>query len=287
MNAMMDAVEKRKSRAVESILENERLTSNLDDDSAKALLDWGTACAKTAAQSTEQLTDVEADQVLSTKLRAIRRLMRSINRWIGKQQEGTAEDPTKTLDRIIEQAPVIYGEGLPSPGEELRDDVSKLLVESAVSPSLMITRLRGLIESPAPAEPTAPPEARARPSRTIPPGYQRLVSQGYEQQKDKTPPVPRRRTRPRREAIRERRAQAAARHRIQKLQEMQEEIGASRADGHRCPEEMEKQEESESPQSAQRRILEAKEERMKLDDLRTIRRRTQRDKEERGDREHE
>jgi len=42
-------LEQRASRAAESILEDESLTSDLDDVAAKVLLDWGLACAKAIA----------------------------------------------------------------------------------------------------------------------------------------------------------------------------------------------------------------------------------------------
>ena len=287
MNGTMDAVEKRKSRAVEGILENESLTSNLDDISAKALLDWGIACAKTIAQGTARLEDSEAEQVMSTRLRATRRLMRSINRWIGKQQEGTAEDPTRTLDRIIEQAPVIYGQALPSPMEELRDGLSKLLVESARNPSQMIAGLRGLIESPATAQRPAPPEAKVRPKHTIPPAYRRIVPQRKRQErKRRVPPAPRRRIPREQEERQEQQVPPAARRRIQEFKQRQEEIEASHADWHRDAEDTEKREEPESPRSTRRRALEAKEKREELEASRTTRRRTQKDKEERSEQEH-
>jgi hypothetical protein len=287
MNPITDAVEKRASRAAESILENESLTGDLDDVSAKALLDWGVACAKTIAQSTARLEDPEAEQVMSTKLGATRRLMRSINRWIGKRQEGTAEDPTSTLDRIIEQVPVIYGEAPLSSVEELRDALSKLLVESAHNPPQMIAGLRSLIESPVTAQPPAPSEAKVRPEATIPPAYRRFVPQSIRQQRARrVPPAAQRRILREQEERQEHKVPSAAQRRIQELRERREEIEALRADWHRGPEDTEKREESESPHIARRRILEAKEKREELEASRAIRPRTRKDKEESGEQEH-
>jgi hypothetical protein len=49
----MYEVSQRIERAAESILENERLTADLDDAAAQVLIDWGLACAELIAGSTD------------------------------------------------------------------------------------------------------------------------------------------------------------------------------------------------------------------------------------------
>jgi hypothetical protein len=52
-------IEQRKRMAAESLLENESLREGLDDESASALLDWGTALAQRIAESTAGVEDDE------------------------------------------------------------------------------------------------------------------------------------------------------------------------------------------------------------------------------------
>ena len=147
MSGAMDVVERRASHAVEGILNNEGLTSQLDDAAAKVLLDWGTACVKAIARSTAGLEDIEAEDVMSPRLRATRRLMRSINGLIGMRQAGDAERSTALLDRVVEQAIIIYGEAETSSGKDLRDALLELLAKPALHPAQTIASLRSLIES--------------------------------------------------------------------------------------------------------------------------------------------
>jgi len=130
-------------RAAESILENERLTADLDDAAAKELLDWGIACVKGVAQSTVGLNEVEAQEAMSPRLRATRRLMRLVNRWIARRPDIDAEGSATYLTKIIDQAAIIYGEDL-VPSHQRRDAfLSQSLVES---PAQIIVDLRRLIE---------------------------------------------------------------------------------------------------------------------------------------------
>ena len=131
-------------RAAESILENERLTADLDDAAAKELLDWGIACVKGVAQSTVGLNDMEARAAMSPRLRATRQLMRLVNRWIARRPDIGAEDSATYLNKIIDQAAIIHGEDWMVPGRQRRDAfLSQGLVESPVQ---IIVNLRRLIE---------------------------------------------------------------------------------------------------------------------------------------------
>ena len=120
----MDELTQRVNRAAEGILENESLTADLDDAPAQALLDWGVACARMIAESTAGLGEVEAEKAMSPRLRATRRLMRLVSKWVaGRHQSGL-------LIEVLEQAAIIYGKDF------LSDD-----------PLLMIASLRRLCES--------------------------------------------------------------------------------------------------------------------------------------------
>jgi hypothetical protein len=141
----MDKLTQRINRAVENILENEALTSNLDDDAAQALLDWGIACAQMIAQSTEWLSDIEAEDAMSPRLRAIRRMMRHVNQWIPQRLEAGSEDNAASLAKIIEQATVIYGKDFTHPGS-IQQQNAFLRRNLAASPVETIASLRVLIE---------------------------------------------------------------------------------------------------------------------------------------------
>lgn len=135
----------RVNRAAESILENESLTADLDDEAAKALLDWGITCAEMIARSTAGLNDSEAEEAMSLRLRAIRRLMRLVNRWGASYSEMDAEAGASLLTRIIEQAAIIYGEEFTPPNDDRRD---AFLKQHLADPPLpMIVNLRKLVEN--------------------------------------------------------------------------------------------------------------------------------------------
>ena len=128
----------------ESLLENESLTSNLDDTAANALLDWGIACANLIAQEHSELAPIDAEVAMYPQLRATRRLMRLVNRWVPQRLEMDSADNASLLTRIIEQAAIIYGEDFvpPTAGREealLTQNLSKTAPQ-------FITELRQFVE---------------------------------------------------------------------------------------------------------------------------------------------
>jgi hypothetical protein len=143
----MKALTQRVDRAAESILENEGLAADLDDAAAKVLLDWGIACAKMVAQSTADLGEAEAEEAMSTRLRATRRLMRSVNTWVASRREMDAEGSAMLLAKILEQAAIIYGKDFTSLDDDQRYAFLKQHIEFADTPQQLIANLRGLLES--------------------------------------------------------------------------------------------------------------------------------------------
>jgi uncharacterized membrane-anchored protein YjiN (DUF445 family) len=143
----MEALEERINRAIESILENESLTADLDDDAAKALNDWGITCVNRIAQSITRLDNVEAEKIMSSRLRAVRRLMRSVNKWIGNWQETDAEGHARRLSKVLEQAALIYGERLAQPDDDRCGALLKHL-DSMDDPAQMIADLRRFLTDP-------------------------------------------------------------------------------------------------------------------------------------------
>ncbi|MBN1149139.1 MAG: hypothetical protein JXA78_17905 [Anaerolineales bacterium] len=149
---------RREHQAAESILENESLAADLDDETAKELIDWGLSGAKTVAQSTASLDDEQAEQVISERLRATRRLMRSVNKLVSKRAEMDAEESAQLLDQINEQAAAIYGQAPLPAQDERRQAILKRLAGSAQDPARMVADLRGLFEKPVEAPHDSPGE---------------------------------------------------------------------------------------------------------------------------------
>ena len=65
-----DHLESRTRRAVESLLENESLTADLDDAAAKELLDWGIAHAKEIISDTADMDDEGAEEAMYPRMSA-------------------------------------------------------------------------------------------------------------------------------------------------------------------------------------------------------------------------
>lgn len=91
--------EVRARRAVESILENESLTADLEDLEAQRLLEWGSVHAKRlAAENRESLDD---------ELGTLRRLMRGFNKLLADRRPSRQADDERLyrrLDRLVERA---------------------------------------------------------------------------------------------------------------------------------------------------------------------------------------
>ncbi len=141
----MSELAQRIERAAESILGNESLTANLDDAAAQVLFDWGIACARMVAQSTAGLDDGDAESIMSGRLRATRRLMRLVNRWVPRRSQMDAHSNAALLIRVVEQAVIVYGGDFTDLDGERRD--AFLSQNLRVAPQQIIVNLRALIEN--------------------------------------------------------------------------------------------------------------------------------------------
>jgi hypothetical protein len=143
----MQELLQRVDRAAESILENERLTADLDDTSAQVLLDWGLDCARMIARSTSGLNGEEAEQAMSSRLRATRRLMRRVSRWAGARGERKAERGAEFWNDVVEQVAIVYGAAFTPPDTARRAAFLRLHLAYADDPRELISGLRQLLES--------------------------------------------------------------------------------------------------------------------------------------------
>ncbi len=89
-------------RAAESILENETLTADLDDETARVLLDWGVERAQAIASETLEMDETQAEESMYQPMRALRKMLRTVNQWVIDPQEGS-------LEKILGQATIVYG----------------------------------------------------------------------------------------------------------------------------------------------------------------------------------
>jgi hypothetical protein len=151
----MGEISERESRVAESILENESLTSDLEDSAAEVLLDWGIACAKQVVRDNCSLDDAAAEEAMAPRLRAVRQLMRAVNRWIADPNP-SAENMALRLTEIVGQAALIYGPSFTPPTQERRDAFAQQQIAAPGQPPERIAALRDLIERPEGAAPPAP-----------------------------------------------------------------------------------------------------------------------------------
>lgn len=142
----MDELADRIRRAIESLMENESLTSSLDDAAAEGLLAWGMDCAQRIVSSTAGLDDPEAEEVMYPRMRALRRLMRQVNKWAARQHGLDKAGEAFSLEQVIEQAAIIYGPDFVAPELNLRRSFLMRLAFSP-QPMQMIADLRTLIEN--------------------------------------------------------------------------------------------------------------------------------------------
>ena len=139
-------MDRRRQRAAESILDNESLTADLDDDAAKLLIDWALSCTERIVRSTEGLSDTEAEDVTYPRLRSMRRLMRFVNRWVRQRLEMTPDESEKLLGQIVQQARTIYGSGYVPPRPERQRAFGAMAVGD--EPTEFVQNLRAFIEHP-------------------------------------------------------------------------------------------------------------------------------------------
>jgi hypothetical protein len=136
----MIAIQERIQRATESILENEALTTDLDDHAAEVLLDWGVALAQQIAGETIEMDDLTAEEFMYQPMRALRRMLRTVNKWV------LAPDETE-LERIVELARIAYGPKYVAPNLDQRAEFAKPSDQWSGNPSEIIRQLQRFLEN--------------------------------------------------------------------------------------------------------------------------------------------
>jgi hypothetical protein len=142
----MDYLQRRVERVAESILENESLTADLDDAAAKELLDWGIVCVERIARSTAGMDEDQAEDAMYQRLQATRRLMRGVNKMVARHQQLNEGRSAKLIERILEQAAVVYGPDFSPPRGYRRFSLGRLWIRHRDDPTEMVAKLRMLLE---------------------------------------------------------------------------------------------------------------------------------------------
>lgn len=98
----------RAQQAADSILGDERLTAGLEDEAADFLLEWGLALA-TAAAADSSSPDDEDDTKMSSRIKAVKRMLRYVNEWLQKRQLWDPVERDEKLSKIFVIAKLAYG----------------------------------------------------------------------------------------------------------------------------------------------------------------------------------
>ena len=142
----MDDINERIQIAIESILENESLTADLDDDTANELIEWGTECAEKIVKSSVLTHKDDLDEIIDKRLKVVRNMMRQINLWIANRQFIDDDKNEKMLNSIIEQIKKIYNKDINLPTKSQQKHFLKQSLQLSDDPVKMVLRLRMLIE---------------------------------------------------------------------------------------------------------------------------------------------
>ena len=141
----MKDVDRRLQKAAESILNNELLTADLDDDAARLLIDWGVAWAQMIAESTTGLDKAAARAISKPRLKATRRMMRTVNRWVsGRDSMDSAADRV-LLGKIYDRA-LLAVSGSASVDERRRDQFLERAAVLRGAPTDLVPGLRSEVE---------------------------------------------------------------------------------------------------------------------------------------------
>jgi Zn-dependent M32 family carboxypeptidase len=118
---------------IESLLENEALTSDLDDDAANVLLEWGMAHVRLIHRMAPEQPAPE--EFVATQMKATRKWMRAVNRWTPARAEKDAAENAAALEEVLtlasvrasaEQQTAFLTEHLADPPTEFITHLSKL-----------------------------------------------------------------------------------------------------------------------------------------------------------------
>ena len=185
----MDYMTQRFDMIAERILENERLTADLDDEAAQALLDWGLSSARLIVDGTAGIEDEEeADEAMYTRLRANSRLMRTVNNWVAKRETMDELASLEEFGKVRYYAATVYAETFTAPSEsEWQPFIFSYQAHNEVD---MIAKLRNLFDSSGRSLPLSEPVQTEEPAREEPVSPQLPVSEPVQTEEPATEETP-------------------------------------------------------------------------------------------------
>jgi hypothetical protein len=136
----------RMERVIEEMTGNEALLEMLDTESAREMLNWGIATAKSVITRTGDLDDFTADLALLPRLKAIRQSMRSIGNWAA----GQYADPVSRVqlrEKLLGHFRTIFGDDRALPSAEKIDEVLNQVDDKSHTPQQLILKLKELLNS--------------------------------------------------------------------------------------------------------------------------------------------
>ncbi|HLU11096.1 MAG TPA: hypothetical protein VK003_15600 [Oceanobacillus sp.] len=118
----------RAENAIQQLYEDPGLREDLSDDEVPTMLQWA------ERQVAKLDTESPDDDTFETRFEALRKLLTSINRYIGRRSYSTPEEQTAEMDRIAERAGTL--------GYTLEEDPMSFEAQGAVD---NITAMKALL----------------------------------------------------------------------------------------------------------------------------------------------
>ncbi|MDJ0985822.1 MAG: hypothetical protein QNJ26_09780 [Desulfobacterales bacterium] len=125
----MSDLEKRRKRAVEYILENEALTSDLEDAAALKLNEWGMRLAVSVANETSNMKHNKGLEHIGERIRSLRRLMRNINRLSGRVNRLDEDAHRDRFKLILKHAKELHGKRFPDLSNEEKEQILQRILK--------------------------------------------------------------------------------------------------------------------------------------------------------------
>jgi hypothetical protein len=102
------------------ILENENLTSNLEDEAADRLLRWGTSRVESLVQG------MDDEEQAGEAVNALMAVMRKVNRIAGNTESAVAEEIVPDLETLLELYAKVSGQAGPAEPADLQATATQL-----------------------------------------------------------------------------------------------------------------------------------------------------------------
>lgn len=135
-------LDERRQRIADGLRGNKRMASGLDKATRLALADWIDAAAGHIAAATAGLSDAEAEGIIQSRVRAMRRVVYGLKDAARGREPATPE----LLDALYQQATVVYGDDFCRPDDAQTAAFCERWNRSDVAAAARLAQVRRLIE---------------------------------------------------------------------------------------------------------------------------------------------